>query len=310
MKFAIGAIVKNEASSILEWIAYHRVVGIDHFFIADNGSNDGTLEILKGSEKQGLVTFFRFPTLGDQAPQLLAYKQILKLAKNKYTAVAFIDADEYIVPMDGSDSIKEHLSNWFGNPNTSAVALNWACFGSGGEIFKKPGLVLERFTFRFSQERNHNKHYKTIVRPDKVELFYNPHMVKLIAGCYINALGDALVPNTKQKFGLSAEAIWQPVRINHYVVKSLEEFLVRKSPAGSAATFGKQKHERYFHSHNHNDEVCEVAAKIAPKVIELIERLESINDKYIQSCLKKRCINFFRNKISLHLAAIRKWWLR
>ena len=309
MKFAIGAIVKNEASSILEWVAYHRVIGIDHFFIADNGSQDGTLQILKGLEQQGLLTVFRFPTLGSQAPQLLAYKKILKLAKKDYCAVAFIDADEYLVPMDGSDSIRVYLTKWFINPENSAVALNWACFGSGGQLFKKPGLVIERFTLRFSQKRNHNRHYKTIVRPDRVESFYNPHMVKLISGNYINVLENELIPHPKQQFGLSSESIWQPVRINHYVTKSLEEFLVRKSPAGSAATFGKEKHERYFNSHDHNDESCHVAANLAPKVKDEIQKLDVLNNQYIQSSVKVQYWDHLKSKVSHYRALLRIWWL-
>ena len=39
-RLAIGAIVKNEGPYLLEWIAFHRVVGVDRFFIADNASTD------------------------------------------------------------------------------------------------------------------------------------------------------------------------------------------------------------------------------------------------------------------------------
>lgn len=43
---SICAIVRNEARYILEWIAYHKAVGIDHFYIYDNQSTDETTDIL------------------------------------------------------------------------------------------------------------------------------------------------------------------------------------------------------------------------------------------------------------------------
>lgn len=40
----IAAIIKDEYSGLLEWIAYHRVLGVTGFMIADNGSRDGSTE--------------------------------------------------------------------------------------------------------------------------------------------------------------------------------------------------------------------------------------------------------------------------
>ncbi len=42
VKIAIGAIVKNEAPYLREWVAYHKAVGVDAFIIGDNDSTDGT----------------------------------------------------------------------------------------------------------------------------------------------------------------------------------------------------------------------------------------------------------------------------
>lgn len=37
-KFSIASIIKNESPYILEWIAYHLSIGVEHFYIADNCS--------------------------------------------------------------------------------------------------------------------------------------------------------------------------------------------------------------------------------------------------------------------------------
>ena len=76
---AVAAIFKNEGPYILEWVACHRVMGVDRFFIADNNSTDETTNILGTLAAAGIVTHIPFPTPLDaeRPPQLLAYEKIL-----------------------------------------------------------------------------------------------------------------------------------------------------------------------------------------------------------------------------------------
>ena len=69
MRIYIAAIIKDECSSLLEWIAYHRVLGVDGFIIADNGSRDGSRELLSSLARLDIVTTFDQPTLVNQKPQ-------------------------------------------------------------------------------------------------------------------------------------------------------------------------------------------------------------------------------------------------
>ena len=55
-KFLLLTAMKNEGPYILEWIAYHMAIGIDHFMIVTNDCTDGTNEILEILQKKGLVT--------------------------------------------------------------------------------------------------------------------------------------------------------------------------------------------------------------------------------------------------------------
>ena len=48
MKSAICMIVRDEARDILEWIAFHARAGFDAQVIFDNGSTDGTAELIQG----------------------------------------------------------------------------------------------------------------------------------------------------------------------------------------------------------------------------------------------------------------------
>ncbi|MDQ2078336.1 glycosyltransferase family 2 protein [Marinimicrobium sp. ABcell2] len=254
MKIAIAAIVKNEATSLLEWIAYHRTVGIKDFILVDNYSSDGTWELLKALRRRGLVRATRFRTLAGQAPQLDAYQQILNRYGRKYDVLAFIDADEYLAPTEKQTTLTSDIEELFADDDVSAVALSWACFGSSSAVFKGRAMVPERFTHRAPESFATNHQYKSLVRPDRVVRFLNPHQVWLSQGSYTMSDGRTLVPHENGLHGFSRDLCWDRLRVNHYVVKSLEEFLVRKSRVGSAAMPGRVKHKEFFRGHDRNDE--------------------------------------------------------
>ena len=291
MKLAIAAIVKNELDSLSEWMAFHLAVGASHFLIADNESNDGTYELLEALAQKGLVTLISIPTHGTP-PQLLAYQQLLEHCPKEIDLVAFIDADEYLFPVAEADvkpgenaqdrAQHQPLLHWldkqFASPEVGALALNWACFGSNGAKFRDEGLVIERFTKRAKQAFGPNHHFKSVVRPGCVERFDNPHYARLKQGHYVNALGQPVVPRLdkqrKPRMGLSEQIVWEGARINHYLVKSVEEFVLGKAKRGSAATPNYTKQRDYFMRHDRNDEICHDAADLAPVVKQQMAWLE------------------------------------
>ncbi|HBP41103.1 MAG TPA: glycosyltransferase [Halomonas sp.] len=282
MKLAIAAIVKNEIDSLIEWLAFHLTVGASHFLIADNESTDGTHELLSVLAEQGLVTLISVPT-GETPPQLLAYQQLLETCPRHIDLVAFIDADEYLLPCAGERPLIEWLEKCFASPSVGALGLNWACFGSNGAKFREDGLVIERFTQRAKKTFGPNHHIKSIVRPGYVERFDNPHFARLKQGHYVNSLGEPVEPRRDKqgnpRFGLSEHIIWDGARINHYLVKSVEEFVLGKAKRGSAATPNYQKQRDYFMRHDRNDTACRVAAELAPKVKKQMKWLQQLAEK-------------------------------
>src|SRR5215469_13849525 len=103
-KISIGAILRDEAPYIIEWIAFHKVIGVDHFFLYDNDSRDGTSEILQRLEQAGIVTRIAWSDEHSRAidpqvgPQVTAYKDLLRF-KDRTEWIAIIDGDEFIVPL-------------------------------------------------------------------------------------------------------------------------------------------------------------------------------------------------------------------
>ena len=58
---SITAVLQNEAPYIKEWIEYHRLVGVERFYIYDNESTDNVKEILKPYIDLGIVCYHYVP---------------------------------------------------------------------------------------------------------------------------------------------------------------------------------------------------------------------------------------------------------
>ena len=251
IRIGIAAIFKNEAPYVLEWLAHHRLQGVTSFFIADNDSTDGTSELLQALAGAGLIRYLRFPNPPSGKPQLPAYRELLQRHGAEVDWMAIIDADEFIWPEVPGARLDQWLADQPPAADVGAVALNWAVYGSAGALRADPRLLTQRMTARAEQAFHANHHYKSIVRPGSVQDVVNPHCVRLKAPYrYAHADGSEC-PDIRA--GLSRTIHWSPFRINHYVVKSWSEYMLRKSPRGTADGPDDGYPAAFFHEHDRND---------------------------------------------------------
>ncbi len=92
---AIVAILKNEGPYLKEWLDYHLLAGVDHFYLYDNESPDNQAEVAKPYVEAGLVDYFPLP---GKSMQFVAYNDAVKRFKFQCRYMAFIDGDEFIFP--------------------------------------------------------------------------------------------------------------------------------------------------------------------------------------------------------------------
>lgn len=256
LKIGICSIFKNEGPYILEWLAYHRTIGVERFFIADNESTDDGKKLLEALHALGLINLLPFPTPLDRAPQLPAYEKLMEQHSISVDWTAFIDADEFLLPEGGDlkSTIKKITND---SSSIGAIAVNWASFGSSGlkEFDTQP--VIKRFQGRGEQHFGVNRHYKSIVKTAAYEgTEENPHLFKLKAGfTYVDTAGHDLVEDSKGIKGLSEAVCWDNLRLNHYIIKSHGEFLYKKS-RGRATVKNNSRLDRdinFFNAHDVND---------------------------------------------------------
>jgi hypothetical protein len=278
----ICAIIKNECDYIIEWLAYHRVMGIRNFYIADNDSDDGSSELLMSLHHAGLIERVYFPTVEGQAPQLPSYRKLLSHCGNKVDFLAIIDADEFIVPTANNriTAVVERLGSL---PDVGAIGVNWCVYGSSGKRKKEDGLVIKRFKYHSRMMEGVNRHIKSIVKTSCIEGFITPHRCSLMRGKYINTQGEELVFNKKLRGGLTEKVNWNELRINHYVVKSWEEFKEKKQPRGRAST-QLIRNDSFFEQHDLNhiksSDMDKIVADVTKEITKIGKTLREKSNYY------------------------------
>jgi hypothetical protein len=186
---------------------------------------------------------------------LPAYTEIMSRHASHEDWVALIDADEFIVPTDDARSIIDRLEQLAADRTIGAVALNWAVYGSSGQAKATMNLVIERFEHHAASDFWVNHHYKSVVRMRAYRSTHgNPHLFALSPGWrYAHTDGRDVVHHEKRGPGVSQSLVWDGLRLNHYVIKSREEFDQRKRPKGSATVIGRTKGDGYFRAHDRNE---------------------------------------------------------
>lgn len=237
---AVCAIAKDEGPYFKEWIEWHLRQGVDKFYVYDNESTDCTCEVLEPYIRTGQVEYTFFP---GHRMQLAAYDDCMERHRLDTRWIAFIDLDEFIVPLqDGS--VRQFLER---HEDASAVEVNWLIYGSGGAKSKQPGTMMERFKRHSLPGHYLNRHVKSIVNPRRVYAMIGCHEVARMSGRTVDSHGHPVTRHFRER-----EPQQDVIRINHYAVRSYEEFL-EKQTRGRASGTQKTVPSTYFARMDLND---------------------------------------------------------
>ncbi|NEN92823.1 MAG: glycosyltransferase family 92 protein, partial [Okeania sp. SIO3H1] len=236
---SLCAIMKNEGPYLREWLEFHKLVGVERFYLYNNNSTDRTLDIVRPYRENHEVVLTNWPVQNGQ--QMKAYNHFLQKYKNESKWIAFIDLDEFLFPTEKND-LREILEEF---PDVPAIGVNWLIFGTSGYEKKPKGLQIENFTKRAKEDFKANLNFKCIVRSEfTIECMTPHHFV------YVND-GVAVSENyEKLSAKVSPQHSVKKLRINHYFTRSMEESL-NKIKRGRATVNHKRKiGELKYHDRN------------------------------------------------------------
>jgi len=103
--------VRDEADVIAPMLEHHLAQGIDHIIVTDNGSVDGTREILARYEESGRVSVEDY--LAHDKNQTAVVSAMASRAATEFGATWVInaDADEFFLPVASDTTLHEALRN-------------------------------------------------------------------------------------------------------------------------------------------------------------------------------------------------------
>lgn len=235
--------VRNEAAFLLDWLAWHRSVGITQFVVVSNACDDGTDTMLDRLQAMGWLTHIRnAPPYGKGGIQFSG----LKLANRSdpvKTAdwLIALDIDEFVNVHVGDRTLPALIAAL---PGATAITLTWRNFGNAGVVAYEDRPVPIQFTaasphpvawpWRASM-------FKTLFRNDRtyrnlgVHRPRNPVRERLAQARWFDGSGRALPPDMHSGRVFSDYRVPQHdlVQLNHYPLGSVESYVL-KSDRGRA----------------------------------------------------------------------------
>jgi hypothetical protein len=227
---AIALIVKDEARHIREWAAFHHRAGVRHFLIYDNGGTDGTLAILRDTLPAVARTIVPWRQIFSDAwmgreihNQVLAYAHAASNFGGAFRWMAFIDADEFLVPKRAA-TIPEALAHLGDARNLS---LPWHMFGRSGHVAPPAGGVLANYLRRAADPMSDVRGiraFKCVVDPCHLTALRVHSMETDGSGRTCNDRGVAVEEKDRTARGFySADHL----QLNHYYTRSEQELAAK-----------------------------------------------------------------------------------
>ncbi len=239
----VVALARGAGPSLLEWVAHHRRLGVEHVFLyADlaEAAADGTAGVMTALARSGVLTLVDMPAAVGVDPLAEAHGHALQVLADllDFRWVALLDTDEFLWPGDDTAGLIGTLAALEAMP-AQAVALPALTFEpcgllTAGQGMQPPELVTERFTRRLPEP---DPRARPVLR---ASLFVQaradaPVAPPLIGWTYRGPDGSV------QPVGSAAE----PTRlaaprpdlavVAHYPARSAEEFVLRRWDEGGRA---------------------------------------------------------------------------
>lgn len=254
-KVAIVAIARLENDYINEWVGHHLGIGVDHIYVYDNSSSEE--EKLCGAlyEKYNdRVTII--PAYDKSQYQMPAYKDAYHKYGKEYDYLIYIDIDEFIM-LQKDKTIGEFVSRL--PEDCECYRMNWVMYGDSGIVNRDVSSSVVKDFVKPSFNNKRNSTTKSIVKGglegiDFISVHYpirNVRGVKSNLKTYYGNMIDITSSLPIDKKSLNIHRTDHTfIKLNHYITKSIGEFICQKMRRPDAAWNYERNIDKDFFSYN------------------------------------------------------------
>lgn len=315
MRATLFSAMKNEGPYILEWAAYHRLIGFHDLVVFSNDCTDGSTELLDALSDLGWLQHFDNTSADGSSPQRRAAAAAFEMPLLRNTDwLMWLDSDEFLNVHAGAGKLTD-LTDAIGP--ASGLCVNWRIFGSNGAQSMPDGLLLANCTRASRRGYNLNRQMKTIFRPgpEIAGLYIHKPVVTpafVSSGKYLVNAANQRIPDeflfATRNHGdpmheLPADLVSHKIaQVNHYAVRNFDSYVLKRHRGNgwkSARELRREGRSRYRlafwnrHDRNDTDDLSITRHSIALAAM-LREALEHPSVRLAQ----QRCLDFHAAEVA------------
>ncbi|RPE67169.1 glycosyl transferase family 2 [Pacificibacter maritimus] len=294
---AIVTCMKNEGPFILEWVAYHRAIGVEGFLVYTNDCTDGTDTFLELLQEKGYLQHRDNAFHGTGLkPQHHALQQAEKedVYKNSDWAIS-MDVDEFIDIKVGDGTMAALFDAL---PDANLISCTWRLFGNNDVHEYEDAFLLDQFTNcapEFANKPHQAWGFKTLFK--NVGLFkklgvHRPKGLKPQIWDKIRWYNGSGKPMPREEYRnawrSNADTYgYDMVQLNHYAVRSAESFLVKRD-RGRVNHVDRDQGLAYWFRMNNNYVEERSIQRMIPKLQEEFDKMLADPDirAHHEACVK------------------------
>jgi hypothetical protein len=269
MQLGLTTIQRNRGPWLVEWFAFHYLVGFRKFYFYAHMCTDDTAQILGKLAGKFDITPFEISAAQDGV-QLAAYQHACDNYINAVDWMCFLDGDEFLYPTT-SDTMQAALQPYMG-PEVSALGVYNRNFGSSHHQQEPAGLITENYTWRANDDFMAQRRVKSLVKGHQKVAATN------IGNLFATPLGtvDELMRPVTWGYMPDYTPSYARFCFNHYVCQSRDYFLKFKKHSGHAdASTAAVREEEWWDNFNTNQVQDTSLSRFAGPLRAMVAQLNS-----------------------------------
>lgn len=265
------ATMRDEGPHLVEWVAHTRAAGADDLLVFTNDCSDGSDALLDRLQDGGALTHIRNDVPGGKTPQWAALKAAADHPLTQRADwIAVLDCDEFVNLRPPLASLRDLIA---AVGQADAIVLPWRLFGHADHANRPEAGTLASYTQAIRPDALYpplGRFFKTLYRrrgPFQKSGVHRPRQRSGAAPVWVDGSGNRL-PETfaraqDQIMLWGAPLATDLVQLNHYSVRSAEDFLL-KTTRGLPNRTGKPIDLTYWVERNFNEVADQTVLRMAP----------------------------------------------